>query len=237
MPGFTAPKLLLAARARARRLRPHRRACCCPRTGCACGSPASAVTEMSDASGTLWLDVARARWSDELLAACGLEPRADAARSWKAATLAGHAAARARGALGPAGRDVVVAGGGGDNAASAVGIGAVRPGQGFVSLGTSGVVFVVDRPLPRPIPRLAVHAFCHALPARWHQMSVMLSAASALRWAATAARRRATKPRCCVAAEALARRAQRAGRRSSCLTCPANARRTTTRARKACCSA
>jgi xylulokinase len=75
-----------------------------------------------------------------------------------------------------------VAGGAGDNAASAVGVGAVRPGQGFVSLGTSGVIFVVnDRFMPNP--RQAMHAFCHALPERWHQMSVMLSAASALRWA------------------------------------------------------
>src|SRR5262249_497004 len=72
-----------------------------------------------------------------------------------------------------------VAGGGGDNAASAVGIGAVAPGEGFVSLGTSGVIFVcADRFLPNP--RQAVHAFCHALPGRWHQMAVMLSAASAL---------------------------------------------------------
>jgi xylulokinase len=76
----------------------------------------------------------------------------------------------------------VVAGGGGDNAASAVGIGAVKPGGGFVSLGTSGVTFVVnDRFLPNP--ERAVHAFCHALPGRWHQMSVMLSAANCLRWA------------------------------------------------------
>ena len=78
--------------------------------------------------------------------------------------------------------DIPVACGGGDNAASAVGIGAVLPGQGFVSLGTSGVIFVcADRFLPNPVS--AVHAFCHALPDRWHQMSVMLSAASALSWA------------------------------------------------------
>ena len=76
---------------------------------------------------------------------------------------------------------VVVAGGGGDNAASAVGIGAVAPGSGFLSLGTSGVIFVVNDRF-RPNPAQAVHAFCHALPRRWHQMSVMLSAASCLRW-------------------------------------------------------
>jgi xylulokinase len=77
--------------------------------------------------------------------------------------------------------DVISAGGGGDNAASAVGIGATRPGEGFVSLGTSGVLFVVTDQL-RANPASAVHAFCHALPGRWHQMSVMLSAASCLSW-------------------------------------------------------
>jgi xylulokinase len=81
----------------------------------------------------------------------------------------------------PAG--VVVAGGAGDNAASAVGMGLVDEGQGFVSLGTSGVIFVSGRAF-RPNPTQALHAFCHALPQRWHQMSVMLSAASAITWAA-----------------------------------------------------
>jgi xylulokinase len=75
----------------------------------------------------------------------------------------------------------MVAGGGGDNAASAIGVGAAHPGQGFVSLGTSGVVFLVSDSY-RPAPELAVHAFAHALPGRWHQMSVMLSAASAFGW-------------------------------------------------------
>ncbi len=76
---------------------------------------------------------------------------------------------------------VPVAGGGGDNAASAVGIGAVRPGEGFLSLGTSGVVFAVtDRYVSAP--ERTLHAFCHAVPGRWHGMSVILSAAAALSW-------------------------------------------------------
>jgi xylulokinase len=78
---------------------------------------------------------------------------------------------------------VVVAGGGGDNAASAAGVGVVSPGQAFLSLGTSGVLFVVTDRF-RPNPERAAHAFCHCLPNRWHQMSVMLSAASALDWVA-----------------------------------------------------
>jgi xylulokinase len=76
---------------------------------------------------------------------------------------------------------VVIAGGGGDNAASAIGMGIVAPGQGIVSLGTSGVIFLVSNGFA-PNPSAASHAFCHALPATWHQMSVMLSAASCLRW-------------------------------------------------------
>ncbi|WP_029226357.1 xylulokinase, partial [Burkholderia ubonensis] len=76
---------------------------------------------------------------------------------------------------------VVVAGGGGDNATSALGIGAIHAGDGFVSLGTSGVLSVVgDRFMPNPAS--AVHAFCHAIPDRWQLMSVVLSAASCLRW-------------------------------------------------------
>jgi len=83
------------------------------------------------------------------------------------------------------GRDIPIAGGGGDNAASAIGVGATEPGTGFVSLGTSGVVFsVTDRFVS--LPERTLHAFCHALPDRWHGMSVMLSAAAALSWIASA---------------------------------------------------
>jgi xylulokinase len=80
------------------------------------------------------------------------------------------------------GSGVVIAGGGGDNAAGAVGVGVVSPGQAFLSLGTSGVLFVVNQSF-MPNPARAAHAFCHALPERWHQMSVILSAASCLSWA------------------------------------------------------
>ena len=76
---------------------------------------------------------------------------------------------------------IIVAGGGGDNAVSAIGVGAVSPGDAFISLGTSGVLFVVTDAY-RPAPQSAVHAFCHVLPNLWHQMSVMLSAASCLQW-------------------------------------------------------
>jgi xylulokinase len=78
---------------------------------------------------------------------------------------------------------VVVAGGAGDCAASAIGLGAISAGDAFLSLGTSGVLFAVtDRFAPNPAS--AVHAFCHALPDTWHQMGVMLSSGEALAWAA-----------------------------------------------------
>jgi xylulokinase len=78
-------------------------------------------------------------------------------------------------------RRPVLAGGAGDNAAGAVGLGAIRPGDAFVSLGTSGVLFAVTERF-RPWPGAAVHAFCHALPGLWHQMGVTLSAADSLAW-------------------------------------------------------
>jgi xylulokinase len=81
------------------------------------------------------------------------------------------------------GAKVAVAGGGGDNAASGCGVGAVAPGTGFISIGTSGVIFVTsDR--YRANPAGAVHAFCHAVPGTWHQMGVSLSSAASLDWLA-----------------------------------------------------
>ena len=178
MPGFTAPKLLW--------LRTHEpvlfaqiRQVLLPKDWLRLQLTGEAVSEMSDASGTLWLDVGQRCWSEAMLAACGLDlshmPRLVEGSACSGTLL--PALADAWGLP----RGVVVAGGGGDNAASAVGIGAVSAGQGFVSLGTSGVVFLTSDTY-RPAPEQAVHAFAHALPGRWHQMSVMLSAASAFGW-------------------------------------------------------
>lgn len=178
MPGFTAPKLLWVAKhepaifARVDKV-------LLPKDYIRFLLTGQFVSDMSDAAGTLWLDVARRDWSDELLAATGLN-RAHMPSLVEGSTNSGEVLASVAAQLGlPAG--LMVAGGGGDNAASAVGIGAVNTGDGFISLGTSGVLFVVNDKY-RPNPAAAVHAFCHALPHRWHQMSVMLSAASALRW-------------------------------------------------------
>ena len=180
MPGFTAPKLLW--------VREHEPALFArvakvllPKDWLRFMLGGEAVGEMSDASGTLWLDVAKRDWSDELLAATGLT-RAHMPRLVEGSELSATLK-RALAARWGLGADVRIAGGAGDNAASAVGMGLVEAGQGFVSLGTSGVIFVCGAAFA-PNPAQAVHAFCHALPGRWHQMSVMLSAASAVTWAA-----------------------------------------------------
>jgi xylulokinase len=134
------------------------------------------ASDMSDSAGTLWLDVAKRDWSDEVLGLTGLMtnhmPKL-------------YEGSEATGTLKPSVADdwgmaqVPIAAGGGDNAAGAVGAGVVAPGEGFISLGTSGVVFLADEQY-RPNTDGAVHTFCHALPNMWHQMSVILSAASAV---------------------------------------------------------
>ncbi|PRX03714.1 UNVERIFIED_ORG: xylulokinase [Martelella mediterranea] len=137
------------------------------------------ISEMSDSAGTSWLDTGKRDWSDELLAATELRREQMPALvegSQPGGTLK-QALASEWGMTGP----VVIAGGAGDNAASACGMGTVADGAAFVSLGTSGVLFAAnDRYLPKP--ESAVHAFCHALPATWHQMGVILSATDALNW-------------------------------------------------------
>jgi xylulokinase len=179
MPGFTAPKLLWVSRHEPDVFR--RTACVLlPKDYVRLKLTGDKVSDMSDASGTAWLNVGQRDWSDAMLAATGLT------RAHMPRLVEGSAPS---GSLTPdAGRQlqlppVVVAGGGGDNAASAVGLGVVSPGQAFLSLGTSGVLFVVTDRF-RPNPDRAAHAFCHCLPSRWHQMSVMLSAASVLDWVA-----------------------------------------------------
>ena len=179
MPGFTAPKLWW--------LREHEpdvfkrtARVLLPKDYLRLRMTGEAVTDCSDASGTLWLDVAARQWSPRMLEACGLDVSHMPALVEGSAIAAGLTPAfAARWGLRPG---TPVAGGGGDNAASAVGMGVVAAGQGFVSLGTSGVVFLATDGF-RPNPAQAVHAFCHALPGTWHQMAVMLSAASAVSWA------------------------------------------------------
>ena len=180
-PGFTAPKLLWVQRhepaiwARVAKV-------LLPKDYLRLWLTGDHVGDMSDAAGTSWLDTGKRAWSDDLLAATGLGrdqmPRLVEGSAPSGVLRTGLAT---RWGL-PAG--VVVAGGGGDNAASGVGVGVVRAGEAFVSLGTSGVLFAANDGY-QPDPDTAVHTFCHALPNVWHQMGVILACTDALNWYAT----------------------------------------------------
>ncbi|MBJ3814302.1 xylulokinase [Shimwellia pseudoproteus] len=179
MPGFTAPKLLWVARHEPAVFRQVAKVLL-PKDYLRLRMTGDYASDMSDAAGTLWLDVARRDWSDTLLAACHLT-RDQMPALYEGCEVTGELLPEiARRWQMPV---VPVVAGGGDNAAGAVGVGMVDAGQAMLSLGTSGVYFAVsDGFLSNP--ESAVHSFCHALPARWHLMSVMLSAASCLDWAA-----------------------------------------------------
>jgi xylulokinase len=179
MPGFTAPKLLWVSGHEPEIFR-RTASVLLPKDYVRLKLTGEKVSDMSDASGTAWLDVGKRDWSDSLLQATGLT-RAAMPSLVEGTDPSGSITAAAAEQLQLP--QVPVAGGGGDNAASAVGLGVVSPGQAFLSLGTSGVLFVVTDTF-RPNPDRAAHAFCHCLPNRWHQMSVMLSAASVLDWTA-----------------------------------------------------
>ncbi|RBP04067.1 xylulokinase [Roseiarcus fermentans] len=181
MPGFTAPKMLWVAKHEPEVARATKRVLL-PKDYVRLRLSGEAVSEMSDASGTSWLDVAKRRWDERLLEATGLTLAA-MPRLVEGSEVSAHLSPAVARAWGLEGRTIPIAGGGGDNAASAIGVGATEAGEGFVSLGTSGVIFsVTDRYVS--LPERTLHAFCHALPGRWHGMAVMLSAAASLAWIA-----------------------------------------------------
>jgi xylulokinase len=180
MPGFTAPKLVWLARHEPEIFRAVRKVIL-PKDYIRLKLTGAIVTEMSDAAGTWWLDEAGRDWSNEALAATGLTRdhmpdlvegsrpsgtiRAEIARRWGLRS------------------DIVVAGGAGDAAAGAVGLGAIEDGSALISLGTSGQLFITTQDFS-PAPEAVVHSFCHAVPGRWFQMAAMLNAASCLAWGA-----------------------------------------------------
>lgn len=177
-PGFTAPKLLWV---RAEEPDVFRRVAkvLLPKDYLRLWLTGEHVADMSDAAGTSWLDVARRDWSDELLAETHMT-RAQMPRLVEGSAVSGRLRPEISARFGlPAG--VPVAGGGGDNAASAIGVGVVKAGQAFVSLGTSGVLFAANEGY-HPDAGSAVHTFCHALPGTWHQMGVILAATDSLNW-------------------------------------------------------
>ncbi|WP_163267488.1 xylulokinase [Chelativorans alearense] len=179
-PGFTAPKLAWVKRHEPEIFAATKKVLL-PKDFLRLWLTGEHISEMSDSAGTAWLDVEKRRWSPDLLAATGLDenhmPRLVEGTE-KAGTLRPTLAGRWG-----MGANVTVAGGAGDNAASACGAGTVKPGAAFVSLGTSGVLFAANGAY-LPNPESAVHTFCHALPGTWHQMGVILSATDSLNWLA-----------------------------------------------------
>jgi len=180
MPGFTAPKLVWVAKHEPDIFRQTARVLL-PKDWLRLKLTGEAVSEMSDAAGTLWLDVRRRQWSPAMLAATGLNER-HMPRLVEGTEVAGRLSPGAAALLGMR-SGIPIAGGGGDNAAGAVGIGVVHSDMAFVSLGTSGVIFVADDTVKMD-PERAVHAFCHCIPGMWHRMAVILSAAATLSFAA-----------------------------------------------------
>lgn len=179
MPGFTAPKLLWVQRHEPEIFKQIDKVLL-PKDYLRLRMTGDFASDMSDAAGTMWLDVAKRDWSDVMLAACKLT-RAHMPALYEGSEITGTLLPDVAKAWGM--QEIAVVAGGGDNAAGAVGVGMMNAGQAMLSLGTSGVYFAVsDGFLSKP--ESAVHSFCHALPERWHLMSVMLSAASCLDWAA-----------------------------------------------------
>jgi xylulokinase len=135
--------------------------------------------DKADGAGTILFDLAARDWSPEILTALAID-LAWLPPTFEGPQVTGSVSAAAAATTGLRAGTPVVAGGG-DQAANAVGVGVIDPGSMALSLGTSGVVFAAtDKPIHEP--RGIVHAFCHAVPERWHMMSVMLSAAGSLRW-------------------------------------------------------
>ncbi|MFB0687548.1 xylulokinase [Proteus mirabilis] len=177
MPGFTAPKLQWVAENEAEIFCQIAHVLL-PKDFLRWKMSGNFASDMSDAAGTLWLDIQKRDWSDELLAATGLS-RCQMPTLFEGNQITGYLLPEI--AKKWQMKQVPIIAGGGDNAAGAIGVGVYQPGQGMLSLGTSGVYFVVSEKFLQNSDN-AVHSFCHALPQTWHLMSVILSAASCLDW-------------------------------------------------------
>ncbi|XXK31322.1 xylulokinase [Rhodobacteraceae bacterium nBUS_24] len=139
------------------------------------------ASDMSDSAGTSWLDVGARCWSDELLSQSGLR-QDQMPQLFEGSEPIGTLKAGLAKKWGVSPKVIVIAGGG-DNAVAACGVGALKEGDGFVSLGTSGVLLAAKDNFA-PLPASAVHTFCHAVPGKWYQMGVILAATDSLNWLA-----------------------------------------------------
>ncbi|MFC4701550.1 xylulokinase [Glaciecola siphonariae] len=177
MPGFTAPKLLWVKKHEPENFAKVAKVLL-PKDYLRFVLSGDFASDMSDSAGTLWLDVGKRAWSKPLLAACSLT-ESHMPNLFEGSEVTGHLHQDLAQRWGM--DAVAIVAGGGDNAAGAVGVGLTQPGQAMLSLGTSGVYFVVSDEYTSN-PESAVHSFCHALPNTWHLMSVLLSAASCVSW-------------------------------------------------------
>ncbi|OED88029.1 xylulokinase [Vibrio crassostreae] len=179
MPGFTAPKLKWVANHEPTLFAQINKVLL-PKDYLRFKMTGDFASDMSDSAGTLWLDVEKRDWNDDLLAATGLARR-HMPKLFEGNEITGVLSEEIAIEWGMT--QVPVIAGGGDNAAGAIGVGIINPGQAMLSLGTSGVYFAVsDQFISNP--ESALHSFCHALPNTCHTMSVILSAASCLQWVA-----------------------------------------------------
>lgn len=177
MPGFTAPKLLWVKKHEPEQFARIKKVLL-PKDYLRYLMTGDFASDMSDSSGTLWLDVNNRSWSEKMLAATGLN-ETHMPKLYEGNEITGYLDKPLAQQWGM--QQVPVVAGAGDNAAGAIGMGIIQPKQAFLSLGTSGVYFVANERFS-PNPTGTVHAFCHSLPNLWHQMSVILSAASCLSW-------------------------------------------------------
>lgn len=180
MPGFTAPKLLWVVEHEPDIFKRISKILL-PKDYLRFKLTGEFATDLSDASGTAWLDVKNRCWSEPMITASGCTID-QLPKLFEGNQITGKLNASLQKQFGFK-HPVMIAAGGGDNAASAIGCGATYSGYGFVSLGTSGVYFVADDHY-HARPQQAIHTMCHALPKLWHVMNVHLSAASAVTWLA-----------------------------------------------------
>ena len=181
MPGLTAPKLLWLRKQEPDVFRAIHRVLL-PKDFVRLVLTGAYCTDMCDAAGSLWLDERRRAWSAEAVAASGLRSE-QMPQVIEGTEVSGTVRPEVCAKFGWS-SGVIVAGGSGDSAAGAVGLGALGDGDAFISLGTSLQVFVTTANY-RPRPETLVHAFAHCVPNRWFQQAAMLNGASALAWIAS----------------------------------------------------
>lgn len=178
MPGFTAPKLLWVEKHEPEIFKKMHKTLL-PKDYLRLMMTGEYATDMSDASGTMWLDVKNRTWSKEMLEATHLSEK-HMPKLFEGPDVTAQVLSELALRWGIPSSAVVVAGAG-DNAASALSLGVIKSGSSFLSIGSSGVYFVASDAF-NPSPKGGVHTMCHCLPNLWHQMTVHLSAASSLEW-------------------------------------------------------